>query len=360
MVKKAHSLYRMVYRTLRGRILSGQYDLGAQIETEPELAKQFKTSLITIRQAAQMLTDEGLLDKQQGRGTFVPPSARKHLKILCVCGLDLAEGLQQSMGSYHAELIILSQGEAERRGLEFETVWLPHRSQARVRPYCVESVIREYWGVVFIACGSDHMLLQRVRDLQMRHVAISGHQQDAGRWVWLDQKQAIRIALEAVGGTQGNPPVVMGIDNLRREVDAVLGDTSLPARQLYVAGADARYSFETAGYLKMQEAQASGMDLSRVVFLDDIVAHGATRALLQGGYGGREVRYAVICGLQDIMPMGFPMHYVVHDAAAEVSRAFSILEQPCRGGADASASWRCGYRLAGAEEVAARGALAAV
>lgn len=352
MPKKEHSLYRKVYRTLRGRILSGEYELGAQIETEPELAAQFDASMITIRQAAQMLHDEGLLDKQQGRGTFVPLSVRNRLKILCVCGLDLAEGLKQRMGSYHSDLIILSQGEAARRGMEVETVWLAQKEPDRARHYGDESVIREYWGVVFIACRPDHVLLQRVRQLKLRHVTIAGRQEGADRWVWLDQREAIRLALEVFDVSPAEPPpIVMGIDNLRRDVEAVLRATRRYVEQIYVPGPEQRFSFETAGYLKTQEVLQAGTDLSRVIFLDDVVAQGATRALLQAGYARRDVRYLVICGRQELVPLGFPVTYVVHDTVEEVRHAFEILEQPYRGESGGPTTWRSGFRIARADEL---------
>ncbi len=81
--------YRSVYQDLRGKILSAAYEPGEQIETEPQLARRYDASLITIRQAAQMLVDEGLLVKQQGRGTFVAESVSSRLSLLGVFGLSL-------------------------------------------------------------------------------------------------------------------------------------------------------------------------------------------------------------------------------------------------------------------------------
>ncbi len=120
--------------------------------------------MITIRQAEQMLVDEGLLGKQQGRGTFVPESARQHLKILGVCGLNLAQGLQRHLGPYFSDLIVLSQQAAVKRGFELEIAWLPTSETDRARRYCEEPMVREYAGFLFFACGPNHLLLQRVDD----------------------------------------------------------------------------------------------------------------------------------------------------------------------------------------------------
>ena len=107
--KRDQMHYQRVYRELRGRILSGHYAPGSRIETEPVLTEQFGVSIITIRQAAGMLEEEGLLDRRQGKGTFVPESVRERLKVLCVVGLDLAHGLRRCMGSYHSDLVLLAE-----------------------------------------------------------------------------------------------------------------------------------------------------------------------------------------------------------------------------------------------------------
>jgi DNA-binding GntR family transcriptional regulator len=44
---------------------------GDRIPPEPELCRHYGLSRITVRQAITSLVDEGLLNKQQGRGTFV-------------------------------------------------------------------------------------------------------------------------------------------------------------------------------------------------------------------------------------------------------------------------------------------------
>ena len=52
-------------------IKNGSYRKGEKIPTEAELTKKYSTSITTVRKAIQDLCTEGILEKQQGRGTFV-------------------------------------------------------------------------------------------------------------------------------------------------------------------------------------------------------------------------------------------------------------------------------------------------
>jgi GntR family transcriptional regulator len=56
---------------LRARIAGGEWPPGFQIPTEDQLCETFGVSRITVRQGVQKLETEGLLRRDQGRGTFV-------------------------------------------------------------------------------------------------------------------------------------------------------------------------------------------------------------------------------------------------------------------------------------------------
>ncbi|MDR7475933.1 MAG: GntR family transcriptional regulator [Armatimonadota bacterium] len=64
-------LYYQLAESLRAQIVSGTWKPGDKIPTETELCQEFKLSRTTVRQAIQALVYEGLLTRQQGRGTFV-------------------------------------------------------------------------------------------------------------------------------------------------------------------------------------------------------------------------------------------------------------------------------------------------
>ena len=71
MGQKSVPLYEKVKTALSADIRTGKYSPGAKIPIEPELEKIYGASRITIRRAVTELCQEGILNKQQGSGTFV-------------------------------------------------------------------------------------------------------------------------------------------------------------------------------------------------------------------------------------------------------------------------------------------------
>jgi len=64
-------LYLQVASVMRQRIESERWKQGEKISTIEELETEFGVARVTIRQAIEILREEGLLDARQGRGTFV-------------------------------------------------------------------------------------------------------------------------------------------------------------------------------------------------------------------------------------------------------------------------------------------------
>ena len=65
------SRYSILADALRARLLRGEWPPGSAIPAEQLLAAEHGVALGTVRQALQLLVDEGLIERRQGRGTFV-------------------------------------------------------------------------------------------------------------------------------------------------------------------------------------------------------------------------------------------------------------------------------------------------
>jgi GntR family transcriptional regulator len=65
------ALYVQVRETIRDQIQSGILEPGHKLPSEDELAANFGVSRMTVRQGISDLTDEGMLYRRRGIGTFV-------------------------------------------------------------------------------------------------------------------------------------------------------------------------------------------------------------------------------------------------------------------------------------------------
>ena len=74
-------LYKQLIRKLRNDIAAGVYPVHSRIPSEQELCDAYGVSRVTVRKALAVLTQEGLLKRHQGKGTFVGlPRIRKDLQ----------------------------------------------------------------------------------------------------------------------------------------------------------------------------------------------------------------------------------------------------------------------------------------
>jgi GntR family transcriptional regulator len=65
--------YAQLATILRKQIAEGLYPPGDKIPSESSISKEYGVALMTVRQAIGVLTEQGLLERIQGTGTFVKP-----------------------------------------------------------------------------------------------------------------------------------------------------------------------------------------------------------------------------------------------------------------------------------------------
>ena len=76
-------LYHQMMQRIVADIEKGVYPVGSRIPPEHELEQQYQVSRVTVRRALSELTEKGLLERKQGKGTFVSvPRVQQNLKSL--------------------------------------------------------------------------------------------------------------------------------------------------------------------------------------------------------------------------------------------------------------------------------------
>ena len=71
LVRDGTPLYRQMADDLRRRIVADEFEVGESIPTEAQLSRDYRASRITVRHALDLLKQEGLLHREQGRGSFI-------------------------------------------------------------------------------------------------------------------------------------------------------------------------------------------------------------------------------------------------------------------------------------------------
>jgi len=74
-------LYRVIYDDLSSQITSGALKAGSKLESEPELARRYQVSRMTVRQALDLLLTDDLVTRKRGSGTFVRENPRRGRRL---------------------------------------------------------------------------------------------------------------------------------------------------------------------------------------------------------------------------------------------------------------------------------------
>lgn len=80
-MKEVMKKYQEIFNELRDQILNQEYHAGDLLPTEKELQIQYGVSRDTIRKALRLLTEQGLIQKVQGRGSLVLKRELLHFPI---------------------------------------------------------------------------------------------------------------------------------------------------------------------------------------------------------------------------------------------------------------------------------------
>lgn len=99
-MKYSGKAYNRVASELRERILSRLIQPQEQLPTEHELSREFEVSRITVRRALDILAEEHLIHRRQGKGSFVSPNPVRRIPLL----IDYARSVRAHAPQLRREL----------------------------------------------------------------------------------------------------------------------------------------------------------------------------------------------------------------------------------------------------------------
>ena len=91
-LRREPPVYQQIEALIRSDIESGVLAYGSRLPSVQSLAGQYQTSVFTIHTALNFLSDEGLLKRTRGRGTFITSSTTKLNNVAIYFGADLWHG----------------------------------------------------------------------------------------------------------------------------------------------------------------------------------------------------------------------------------------------------------------------------
>ena len=94
--------YQRIKNAILDNIHSGKWQAGKAISTEMALAEEFSVSRMTVNRALKELSEERVLERRQGSGTFVAQQQFNHTFVEV---RNIAQDLQSANKNYRAEVV---------------------------------------------------------------------------------------------------------------------------------------------------------------------------------------------------------------------------------------------------------------
>lgn len=314
-------LYIQVEDSIQEMISRRELEVGDSIPGRNILSGEFGVSDLTVRKAIGHLVRRGVLISRQGRGTFVA-SSPKFRKICFVCGMD---AFDSDVSSYFTHFMGVCNRKAIRLGLVLEPIFLSDRCPEDSLLYCNTDHSRGYEGYIFLGCKLAHPLLNYVKNNRLNYVVVT-HRESGVKRVTLDFRAGVIKAVEYFLGS-GNKDITIvcnsdTIDKVEKSTKSFDGAVNIIELKSLSRATDC----EIGGYRLIQDILSKGEVPSTMFFLDNIVARGASRAILRAGlHFENNIDWVIFSGLTEIIPLGFPVSYIVSDTEKQAEEAVGIL-----------------------------------
>ncbi len=113
-------LYYQLYTILHDQIMDGVWKPDDMLPTEKELLEKYGLSRITVRQALDLLVNDGLVFRRRGQGTFVSkPAFEQNLNKIISFWEDMHQrGLKPGTKVLSNEIVLASEDAAEKLEVE--------------------------------------------------------------------------------------------------------------------------------------------------------------------------------------------------------------------------------------------------
>lgn len=141
--KAVTPLYIQLMEELEEKIAKGVFAPGDRLQSEMEMAKTYGVSIITVRNAVSALVEKGLIEKKQGKGTFVTKQkyTRDIKKLQSFTELCERSGVKAGGKMLENKLVIPDDKTAKMLGIEkgSQAIFISRVRSADGEPVAIEN-----------------------------------------------------------------------------------------------------------------------------------------------------------------------------------------------------------------------------
>lgn len=323
------SLASQLFVFIKNLIVSGALKDGDKLPNEAELSEIFKISRMTVREAVMNLVQQDMLYRHVGRGTFV--KARNTApRILWVCGKNIASG---DISPYYSSELRLFSKECAVRGWQVDPVWIGGGDESAINAY-LPSKNSNYAGYLFLSMDFSHPLLKAVDKENLPYAHITSPV-GRSRFVSPDIEQGVRLGLDHLKKENpGAKQITMFCHKIHENRINSLLDSIVDIRVKAVFCDPSSIMSEAIPQSceLMKKIIAEGSDWSSLFIMDDVMALGASEAILKSGSKkSKDVHMLVTSGGSLQIPFINPVTYLYYDIEAEALAAVNILDDQISG-----------------------------
>lgn len=174
----ATPLYVQILEEIEDKIHSGKLQTGERLLTEGEMAKAYGVSLVTVRKAVGELVARGLVEKKQGKGTFVcKQKLAKDIKNLQSFS-EMCRHMNMVPGGRMLENRLIDADEKIQRQLELEkgaqVVCISRLRTANGEPVAIEKTFFPLkYAFLLEKTFDDNSLLECLREEARVRISVS-------------------------------------------------------------------------------------------------------------------------------------------------------------------------------------------
>lgn len=337
------ALYRQVEHYIEQLIRRDGLEPGDSLPSLAELSAAFGVNSLTVRRAIQELSARDVVVCQQGRGTYVSQGAVR--QVLWVSSVNI---FKKEVSAYYTDLLGKVSEILQEQGIRVEPVWIANDRPEDVQRYLKRNSLKTYAGYVFCACKLNHQLFEHVSESNRPRVLISQTSENS-RWALAcDHDQGDELALSKLAslGCKHVATVTFGsgqaanLQTIAKRHPMKLTHLVCPPDQDRMADVERLGMEMTLDLLDGETSKAGAGEhgaspqatpsqdtppIDGWYFTDDVLARGATRAMLMRGLATHPPQIVVRCGNAQFFPHGLSVHYVAFDIQEQAQMAVQIL-----------------------------------